>query len=95
MEKYELTVVLPGDAKEAKRKSAREKIEKLVKTLKGKVEKVDDRGKVDLAYEIKENKSGIFLIFGLELDSKHAKTIDDKLRMEEEIIRYLLVKSEE
>ena len=94
MNKYELTVVLGGKATPAKKKSVQELVEKLVKTLKGKVTKFDDWEKKDLAYKIKKNESGQFLHFELELSSESVKTINDKLRLEEDIIRYLLVNKE-
>lgn len=94
MDKYELTTVLPGKTTSAKKKSAREFVEKLVKTLKGKVAKIDDWGELPLSYKIKGNESGIFIHFWLELDRQAVSGIDNKLRLEEGIIRHLLVKKE-
>ena len=68
-------------------------IEKLIKTAKGKITKLDDWGKIDLAYEIKGEGGGNFLHFTLELDSLTAKLIGEKLKLEEGIIRYLLVRA--
>jgi small subunit ribosomal protein S6 len=95
MRKYELTVVLPDKATAAKKKSATEKIKKLVKTLKGKIGKVDEWGEIDLAYKIGKNDTGTFLHFPLELDPETVKSVNDKLRLEEEIIRYLLVRKDD
>lgn len=92
MQNYELTVVLPGEVSPAKKKAVVEKVEKTASTLEGKVAKVEEWGKIDLAYKINKETSGIFLHFVLELDGKGAKTITDKLKMEEEIIRYLLIR---
>lgn len=92
MRNYELTVVLPGKATAAKRKSASEKVSKLVKIVKGKVGKVDEWGEIDLAYNIDDNDTGTFLQFPLELDPVAVKSIDDKLRLDEEVVRYLLVR---
>ncbi len=92
MRKYELTIVLPGSVTPVKKKAAKEKIEKLIKVLKGVVVKFDDWGEKQLAYEIKKNTSGTFLHFQIELDGNFAKEIDKKLRLDEEVIRYLLVK---
>jgi small subunit ribosomal protein S6 len=92
MENYELTVVLPEGATAAKKKNISGKIEKIVNTLKGKVKKTDDWGEIEFAYEIKNKKSGIFLFYELELSAEAASDISDKLRLEEDIIRQLLVK---
>jgi small subunit ribosomal protein S6 len=94
MNKYELTIVLPGKMSSAKRKSTRELVEKLVKMLKGEIKKVDDRGELELAYPIARNNTGVFIHFDLELEAQSPKSINDKLKMEEDVIRYLLVRKE-
>ncbi len=92
MGKYELVIVLDGKATAAKKKAVEAKIKKLVTVFKGKIGKVDDWGKKDLAYKIKKSNSGVFLLFNLELTGEAAKALPNKLRLEEEIIRYLLVR---
>ncbi len=92
MNQYELAVVLPGETTAAKKKAFVEKIKKLITTLKGKVGKVEDWGKKDLALPIKKHTTGVYLFFPLELGGAAAAQIDGKLRMEEEIVRYLLIR---
>ena len=94
MENYELTFVMPGKVTAAKKKSLQELVEKLVKTLKGKVLKTDDWGEIKFAYEISGNESGKYLHYWLELDKQAVSDINEKLRLEEGIIRYLLVRKE-
>lgn len=91
---YELTIVLTGATTPAGKKATSEKIEKLVKNLKGKFMKSEDWGKIDLAYPIAKADTGIFLYSELELDSQAAKAINEKLRLENDIIRYLLVRKD-
>lgn len=90
---YELTLVLAGDASLAKKKSVQERIEKLLKTGKGKIVKADDWGKIDLAYPIKKETAGVFIHYSLDIESETAKNIKDKLRLNSDIIRYLFVKT--
>lgn len=92
MTNYELTILLPEKATPAKKKSVSEKIKKIVTGAKGKVAKVDDWGKKDLAYPIGGNTAGNYLIFELELEPGSAKELDSKLNLEEEILRYLLIR---
>jgi ribosomal protein S6 len=94
MQKYELTVVLPGGVSAAKKKTATEKIEKLVTTGKGKVVKLDEWGKIDLAYKIKKEASGFFLFYELELEGSQARSLNEKLSMDEGFIRYLLIRKD-
>lgn len=95
MDKYELTVVLAGGASSAKKKAIQEKLEKLVKLLSGKVVSFADWGEISLAYKIKKQASGVFLHFVVEMERKSVKSLSDKLKTEEDIIRSLLVKCKE
>ncbi len=94
MRKYELVLVLDGKATAAKKKSLSDKIAKLIKELGGRVGKVDEWGKKDLAYKIGKSETGEFLFFPLELDGQSAKGIDAKLKQESGIIRYLFVRKD-
>ena len=94
MKNYELTVVLPGKLTAAKKKGALEKIEKMISTFKGKIVKSEDWGERELAYSIAKNDSGTYLYFEVELEAAQAKALNDKIRLEEDLIRYLFVKGE-
>jgi len=91
MRNYELTLVLQGKATAAKKKDVIEKLENLLKVNKGKVVKSEDWGVKDLAYSIKKNDSGVFLYFDIEIPAENIKNIRDKVKFENDIIRYLLV----
>lgn len=92
MVSYELTVILPGELTAAKKKQIVSKIEKLIKTLKGKVGKLDDWGKINMAYEIKDSESGQYILFPIELEQVRIKELNARLKMEEDLLRYLFVK---
>jgi small subunit ribosomal protein S6 len=94
MNTYELTIILPGGTSSAKKKTVQERIEKIIKTGKGKVVKTEDWGKIDLAYEIKKETSAVFFFLDLELEPETAKNLKDKLRLDNDIMRYLLVKKD-
>ena len=94
MQNYELTLVLPEKVTAARKKSVTDLVEKIVKTFKGKVLKTDDWGRIDLAYKVKKNSSGSFMHFDLELEPKSVHNLDAKIRLEESVIRYLLVRKE-
>jgi small subunit ribosomal protein S6 len=92
MNTYEMMLVLPGKATTAKLKSAKEKIGEIISTIKGKIIKIQEWGKKDLAYKIKGNASGNFVLYNIELNPEGVKALREKLKMEEEIIRYLVIK---
>ena len=58
----------------------------------GKIEKMDLWGARDLAYPIKRQTKGFFAHFEISADPKNAKGLDKTLKLEEDILRYLLVR---
>ena len=92
MNNYELTVILGEKTTPAKKKAFTQKVEKLLKVLEGKVIKTDDWGKQDFCYKIDKQTSGNYLFFKLELQSEGSKALADKLRMDDEVVRHLLLR---
>ena len=95
MNNYELTIIIDGKSTPAKEKSVVSEVETIVKVGKGKVTKTGKWGKKELAYPIDKLDTGVYLLFELELDAKGASNISTKLNINEEILRYLLVKKED
>ena len=85
---YELTVLLPLDSTE---KSANALIEGLLKKSGGKIASVDFWGKRDMAYPIKKNTQAIYVLFNLEMEPPQVSELEKRLRIDENVIRYLIV----
>lgn len=94
MRDYELVLVIDPDLAEGDRKKEITKVKKIIEGLKGKVEKTDEWGKRELAYPIKKKNLGYYFLLVLKLPNKAPVQVDNKLKLEEGIIRYLLVKKE-
>ncbi len=94
MNKYELTVVLDGKAGAAKKKKVVEAFEKTLQIFKGAIKESKEWGVKELAYKIGKSESGLYLFFEIELDPAGAKALDDKLRTDVDVIRYLLIRKE-
>ena len=58
----------------------------------GKILKIEKWGLLNLATNIKRNRKGIFIHFKFEGKNKIVKDIEEKLSIENNIIRYLTVK---
>lgn len=92
MNTYQLTYILDGKLTPAKRKSADSKMEEQIRTFSGKITNTQDHGKKDLAYPIKNIETGFFTTLSLEMDGSNLKRLNDKLRVDEGILRYLIIK---
>lgn len=90
MNKYYLTLVLKVDLEE----KARKELLDIIKTSFAKASKVKEDlwGVRDLAYPIKKQTQGFYVHFELEADPKIIKDIDKTLKVEEDILRYLIVR---
>lgn len=92
MNSYYLTLVLKSDLDETKKKTLLDSMLKKITGEDGKVTKEDLWGAKDLAYPIKRQTKGYYAHFEIQTDPKNAKGIDKILKLEEDVIRYLLVR---
>lgn len=77
---------------EKERKALLDSVTKKVLGTEGKIEKEDLWGERALAYPIKRNTSGFYAHFEIQTDPKEMKGLDKFLDLEEDILRYLLVR---
>jgi ribosomal protein S6 len=94
MNKYELTLVLDGKGGAAKKKKVIETLEKTLKIFKGAVLDSKEWGVKELAYKMGKSDTGLLLFFELELESVGVKALNDKLRTDADILRYLVVRKD-
>jgi len=92
---YELTLVVDPDLTSEKQKDQLAKIKKIITLLKGAVKKTTEWGKRELAYPIKKKNMGYYFLWEIELPEKNLGEFYRKIKLEEGIMRYLLVKKEE
>lgn len=95
MRTYELTLIVDPDLTSENQKKLLAKIKKLIEELEGKVGKTNEWGKKEFAYPIKKKNLGYYFFWEIKLPEKEAGNFDKKLKLEEEVMRYLLVKREE
>jgi len=86
MKKYELTILVTKDNKEAETSTSA-----MMKGLGIKKIKTSSWGVKPLAYPIKKHIEALYIYFEFEADSKTVKELENKLKMQESIIRSLLV----
>lgn len=77
---------------EKERKTLLDSMVKKLTGSEGKVEKEELWGNKDLAYPIKKQTKGFFAHFEVTAEPKNGKAIDKNLQVEEDILRYLLVR---
>jgi len=94
MHSYDLALVFSPEFESEAREKLVTKIKKVLADLDGKVEKEDEWGKRELAYPIKKSQEGFFLLWEISLPPQAVNEFDQKVKLEEGILRHLLVRTE-
>ncbi len=94
MDKYELAVVLKPSLDDEARNAEMTKIQELITRFNGNIEKVDDWGKRRLAYEIQKGNEGYYVFLTFEAPRTTPAEIESRVRIMENVLRYLIVRKE-
>jgi ribosomal protein S6 len=88
---YEIVYVIRPDLVDEDRSAKVDRIHALVTENGGEVGKTEDWGKRVLAYEIRHYTEGFYGFSEFRLPPTAVKAIEDRLRIDEEILRYQIV----
>ena len=91
MNKYESVVIINPNVEETALKALIEKFQTLINTD-GKVEQVNELGKKKLAYEVKKNKEGYYVVYDFEANPNLIAELERKYRITDEVIKFIVVK---
>ena len=94
MNKYELAVVLNAKIEDEERAAALEKVKEYITRFGGTITNIDEWGKKRLAYEIQKMKEGYYFFIQFDAESTAPAEIENRVRIMENVIRYLCVKQE-
>ncbi len=94
MNKYESVVIINPNVDEEGIKALIQKISNLINND-GKLEKADELGKRRLAYEVKKNKEGYYVVFYFEANTSLIAELERNYRITDEVIKFMTVKVEE
>jgi len=93
MKDYELTVLFHPDL-EMNLDPAIDKVKKLITSAGGNITKEENDGKKRIAYSIKGQDFAIFYYFDVSLPSEAPGKISTTLNITDEVLRYLLVRTD-
>jgi small subunit ribosomal protein S6 len=93
MRQYELTVIFPLE--EDQYQAGRELLLADLNANGVEIEKTDEVGDRELAYEVKKRHRGRYVLFTLKLDPAKVTVLDRIFKLNGNLLRYLFVKVEE
>ncbi len=94
MNKYELAVVVSAKIEDDERAQVIERVKALVVRFGGRISDIDEWGKKRLAYEIQKMKEGYYYFIHFESDTETPGEIEQRIRIMDNVIRYLCVRQE-
>ena len=95
MSKYELTFVVNAKIEDDERAAVVDKCKALIERFGGTITNVDEWGKRRLAYEIQKMKEGFYYVVQFDAPTSAPAEIESRIRIMDNVMRYLVVKSEE
>lgn len=94
MTKYEIMFIVKANLDEAALGNITKEIQGLISNSNGKVIEFKDMGRKKLAYEINKEVAGFYYLMNAEADNLTIQEFDRKLRINENVIRHLILKKE-
>jgi len=94
MNKYESVIIINPNLEGEAIKALIEKFSNLINNN-GKVNSVEEVGKKKLAYEIKKNKEGYYIVFKFEANPELITELERIYRITDEVIKFIVIKEEE
>ncbi len=95
MRNYEGVFILNPDLAADAAKGAVAQVQELVTKNGGRVDGLQEWGKRRLAYKIAKKQEGNYLVVNFHMDTQQTKKLEQSLRLNDQIMRYLLVTKDE
>ena len=94
MNKYEMAIILNASLEDELLKEEIEKVHGIISRFEGTIDKIDDWGKRRMAYEIQKINEGLYSFFYFSGAPNVPAEIESRVRIMENILRYLIVRME-
>ena len=94
MNKYELAVVVSAKIEDEARAEVVEKVKSLITRFGGTVTDIEEWGKKRFAYEIQKMKEGYYYFIHFESESTVPGEVEQRIRIMDNVLRYLCVRQE-
>ncbi len=95
MNKYEIMFIVKSNLEEKDIKEAAKTYESLLKDVKAKSVSLKDLGSKKFAHPIKKEVRGNYYIINTECNTDTISELDRRMRIDERILRHLIIKEEE
>ena len=91
MRNYEAVIIINPDLPAESSKGVVAQVQESVTKNGGRVDGMQEWGKRRLAYKINKKQEGNYLVLNFQMDSKQAKKLEQSFRLNDQLMRFLLV----
>lgn len=95
MNKYESVMILAPTTADEEITKIIDKVKEIITSNEGTIIKSENLGKKKLAYEVKKNAEGIYIVIEFEVGAEVISELERYYRIEEEIIKFMTVRKDE
>ena len=95
MRDYEVLYIVRADLDDEKVQDAVKRVNRLIERAGGTPESTNVWGKRRLAYEVKHQKEGSYVLQDFQLDPNRVPELESSLKITEEVLRHLIVRKPE
>ena len=95
MNKYEIMFIVRADIDEKTSKDTVAAFEKVLTDMKSKIINTKEMGQRKLAYPIKEQVRGTYYVLNVEASAAAVKEFDRKAKIDQNILRHIVIREEE
>ena len=95
MANYESVLIARQDLGASQVNALVEELTNVIKSEGGEVVKVDNWGLKNLAYRIKKNRKGYYVLLNIVAPAQAISEFERRVRLNEDVIRYMTVKVDE
>jgi len=92
---YEILYIIPSRFSETEIDGVVKQVEEVLQKHEAKLEKTENLGKIKLAYPIKKERYGTYILAYATMEPDAILKIDTDLRLKDEVLRHILVKRED
>lgn len=94
MNQYELALVVSAKIEDDERTATVEKVKEMITKFGGTITNIEENGKKRLAYEIQKMKEGFYYFIKFESEAETPGELEQRIRIMENVIRYLCIRQE-
>jgi small subunit ribosomal protein S6 len=95
MRNYEIMYIIRPDIEEEAKTALIERFNKILTDNGAEIEKVDEKGKKRLAYEINDFRDGYYILINFKGDENAINEFDRQAKYSDDIIRHIAIREED